>query len=358
MLDRRDFLKTSGAGMLGMATLAVGGSSLLAACSSSGKSGSSSSSSGSTGGKSTPTSSAKLQLSWVYDAEFAGYYIADTLGYYPNNHLKMSMSPGGPNVTPEQVVVSGRAMFGLDGADYITSARNKGGSLVIIGAQFQKNPLGVLSLKKANITKPGDLVGKKLGVPSGQYDQIKSFLKINSVNPSDVTFVSYGTDPTPLANGSIDAAIAFTTTDPFLLQEKGYDTATFTLADFGYNIYNDCVFVTEDTLKNHRSELVDFMRASILGWQYNIANPSYVLPLITNKYGKPLGLSTNSQKFQNAAQIPLMQSAATKANGLFWMSDADIAVNLETITKAGIKADKAIFDTSILAEVYHGANHI
>jgi ABC-type nitrate/sulfonate/bicarbonate transport system substrate-binding protein len=352
MLDRRGFLKSSGAGLLGLATLAACGSS------SSGSSGSAGSTASGSAGTGAKTVSAGLQLSWVYDAEFAGYYIADAMGYFGQNQLKVAMTPGGPNVTPEQVVISSRAAFGLDGADYITTSNNQGGKLVVIGAQFQQNPLGVLSLKKSNITSPKDLVGKKLGVPSGQFDQIKAFLKLNSINPSDVKLVTYGTDPTPIANGSLDAAVAFTTTDPFLLNEKGFETSTFTLAQYGYNIYNDCVFVTQDTLKNKRAELVNFMRAAILGWQYNIAHPDYVIPLITDKYGKALGNSAKSQKSQNDAQIPLLQSAATKKNGLFWMSDEDIAVNLETITKAGIKPDKALFDTSILEEVYKGANHI
>ena len=344
MLDRRNFLRSSGIGLIGLAT----GSSVLAACSSSGSSGASGSTS----------STAALQLSWIYDAEFAGYYVADTKDYFKQNGLEVTMTPGGPNVTVEQVVISGRSMFGLDGADYITTSNNQGAKLVIIGAQFQQNPLGVLSLKKSNINAPKDLVGKQLGVPSGQFDQIKAFLKINSINPDDVHLVTYGTDPTPIANGSIDAAVAFTTTDPFLLQEKGFDTATFTLANYGYNIYNDCVFVTQDTLKNHRPELVKFMRAAILGWQDNIADPRYVIPLITDKYGKDLGQSAQSQEFQNTAQIPLLQSAATKQNGLFWMGDADIAMNLQTLTNAGITPDKAIFDTTVLAEVYNGANHL
>ena len=352
MLDRRDFLKTSSAGLLGLATLAAGGSTLLAACSSSSAD---SSSSGSTSGKTTP---AGLQLSWVYDAEFAGYYIADTKGYFAQNKLTVSMTSGGTNVTPEQVVVSGRAQFGLDGADFITTSVNQGADLVIIGAQFQRNPLGVLSLKKSGIASPGDLVGKKLGVPSAQFDQIKAFLRINNIDPAKVQFVTYGTDPTPVANGSIDAAIAFSTTDPYLLQEKGFETATFTLADYGYNIYNDCVFVTRETLASKRADLVNFMRAAILGWEYDVAHPDYVIPLITGKYGKALGFSTQSQLFQNKAQIPLIQSAATKEHGLFWMSEADIEINLRTMQKAGIKPDKSIFDSSILQEVYHGASHL
>jgi len=354
MIDRRSFLRRSGAGLLGVAA-AGAGADLLAACGSSASSSTPAAASSSSSPALAPVS---VQLSWVFDAEFSGYYIADTLGYFAKNGLRVSMTPGGPNVTVEQVVISGRATAGLDSVDFITAAKNQGADLVIIGAQFQRNPLGVLSLKKSNISSPKDLVGKNLGVPSGEYAQIKAFLQLNKINPADVKFVSYGTDPTPVANGSVDAAIAFTTTDPFLLQEKGYETATFTLADYGYNVYNDCIFVTRDTLNAKRAELVSLLKAVILGWQYDIAHPGYVVKLITGQYGKALGLSDNSQKFQNDAQIPLMQSAATKTAGLFAMSADDIAVNMETLVKAGIKPDKSIFDTSLLEEVYHGASHL
>jgi ABC-type nitrate/sulfonate/bicarbonate transport system substrate-binding protein len=346
LIDRRQFLHRSGLGLLGAGAVAVGGSSLLAACSSASQDNAGS------------LTALTLQCAWIADAEFSGYFIADTKDYYRQHQINITITPGGPNVTPEQVVASGRAQVGLSSADTITAAKNNGAPLVIIGTQYQKNPLGILSLKKSNINTPKDLVGKTLGVPPGSTDQITAFLTVNHIDPKSVNIVSYGSDPTPVANGSVDAAVAFVTTDPFLLQEKGFETSTFLLADYNYNIYNDCVFVTQDTLKNQRPNLVNFLRASILGWQDNLADPNYVVPLITDNYGKSLGLSADSQKFQNLAQIPLMQSPATRAHGLFWMDDAGIQVNMDTLTAGRFSPDKSIFDVSVLQEVYNGANHL
>jgi ABC-type nitrate/sulfonate/bicarbonate transport system substrate-binding protein len=345
MLSRREFLVKCGVGALGTTALSLGGAGVLDAL-------------GSVREPDTAKIPVALQLSWVKDAEFSGFYVADKRGLFAKQGIKTTMTAGGPNVTAEQVIASGRAMIGLDSTDFITQARHQGAPLVAIGACFQKNPLGIMSLKKKNITSPHDLIGKKLGIPNGEQQQVTTFLKLNKVDPSKVHFVPYGTDPTPIANGSIDAALAFVTTDPYLLQSKGYETNSFILADFGYNVFNDCPFVTESTLKNHRSTLVKFMRAAIQGWEYNIAHPKYVVPLILDNYGKDLGFTYNSQYFQNAAQIPLMQDAATKAHGIFSMSEANIEVNMKTITEAGIKADRKVFDTSILEEVYAGANHI
>jgi ABC-type nitrate/sulfonate/bicarbonate transport system substrate-binding protein len=350
VLTRRTFLAQSGRRLAAASLAGASAGTLLDAYASS--------SSSAASGSAAALTSASLQFSWVKDAEFAGYYIADKQGLFTKQGLNVSMMAGGPNVTSEQVVTSGRALIGLDSTDFITQARNQGAPLVAIGACFQKNPLGIMSLKSKNITKPRDLIGKKLGIPNGEQIQVTTFLKLNGINASDVHFEPYGTDPTPIANGDLDAALAFVTTDPYLLLSKGLKTNVFTLADYGYAVYNDCPYVTEDTLKNHRDTLIKFMRATILGWQSNIANPRYVVPLIINNYGKSLGFTYNSQYFQNVTQIPLMQSAATKAHGLFWMDPRGIAENMKTIAAAGIKPDKAVFNTSILEAVYGGAKRL
>jgi ABC-type nitrate/sulfonate/bicarbonate transport system substrate-binding protein len=350
MMNRRQFLRRAGAGA---ALTYAGGATFLAACGGDNKSSSASGTTAKAG-----TTSDSVQFSWVMDAEFSGYYIAKEKGYYAAEGLDTSVVAGGPNVAVEGNVQAGKSLFGLDAADTITKARLEGAPFMMLGAQFQKNPLGVMSLKEKNILKPSDLEGKTLGVPAGSELIADAFLKTNKIDKSAVTYRPYGFDPTPIGNGELDAALAFVTTDPYLLKDKGIETNTFLLADFGYNVFNDLPFVTEDTLKNKRDEVVKWLRASIKGWQDNIADPSYVVPLIVNKYGKDLGFSNASQQFQNETQIPLMQSDATKANGLFWMSDEDIAANVETMNSVGIKADPAFFTRTILEEIYAGKSTI
>jgi ABC-type nitrate/sulfonate/bicarbonate transport system substrate-binding protein len=342
VLTRREFLQRAGYGVAGAAAIALAGPRAAEAAVRA----------------AAPKTPVSIQFSWVMDAEFAGYYIARSRGLFAAQGLTPSFTAGGPNVTVEQVVASGRAMIGLDSTDFITQAKNQGAPLVVIGACYQKNPLGIMSLKSKHITSPKDLIGKKLGIPNGEQNQVTTFLKLNKIDPSSVHYLPYGTDPTPIANGTLDAALAFVTTDPYLLQSKGYQTNAFTLADYGYNVFNDCPFVTETTLKQHRSTLVKFLRATIEGWQYDIAHPKYVVPLILDEYGKSLGFTYNSQYFQNITQIPLIDDASAKKHGLFTMAEADIETNLKTIKEAGIKPDPSLFDTSILEEVYHGTNHI
>jgi ABC-type nitrate/sulfonate/bicarbonate transport system substrate-binding protein len=329
--------------------------SFLAACgnqsdSSAGASGSGSSSSASSGPRS-------MQTSWVPDAEFLGYFIAVENGYYEKAGLGgFKVLPGGPDISPESILASGKTMLSLSEPDLTASVVvKKKAPFKIIGAQYQKNPIGIMSLPKTGIHGPKDLVGKKVGVPAANRLTISALLKANGIDEKDVKIVPYSFDPTPVANGELDAAIAFVTTDPYLLLDKGIKTSTFLLQDFGVPLYNDAIVVTEDDLKNRRKDLVAFMKASAMGWNEAINNTTKrttYLELITKKYGKSLGQSLASQKYQMESQVALMQTDLTKQKGFYWMDDAGIQGNLATMEQLKIKADKSLFDTSILEEVY------
>jgi ABC-type nitrate/sulfonate/bicarbonate transport system substrate-binding protein len=346
VLSRRDFLAKSGQFAL-LATAFSGGSVLLDACGSSSKA---------SGGK------AALQLAWVPDAEFLGYFIAKEKGYYKNEGLDLTIIPGGPQVAPEAVVQSGKAFAALTTPDTTASEIAKQHApFKIIGTEYQKNPIGIMSLPKSNINGPQDLLGKKVGVPPANQLQIQLLFKLNNIVPSSVNVVPYSFDPTPVATGEIDAAIAFVTTDPFLLKDKGIESRTFLLYDYGVKLYNDTFVVTEKTLSERRKDVVAFMRASIKGWQDAVsdtANRDSYIKLITEKYGKNLKFSDASQRFQHEAQIPLMQGPATEAHGLFWMDDADIKANVDTINELQINANTNMFTNEILQEVYQGKNRV
>ncbi len=351
--SRRAFLSRGALLGAGLATLPAA-AGLLAAC------GSSSSGSGSSSKSSGSSAAAKvsLQLSYLPSVEYAGYYVASKKGYYTASKVDETNIDGGPSVAIEATVAAGKALVGIDSADVIMQARQKGAPLVMFAAQFQKNPLGVVSLAGKPFTTPQSLVGKKVGVPTSLETTMKQFLTSNGIKPSSVTFVPYQGDAGPLINKTIDAGMTFVTSTVPLLDAKNVATTSFLFADFGYAVYNDCCFTTETVLKERPEDLARWLRATIRGWQDNNADPSYGVDLVVNEFGKSQGLTKAGQTSQAKSQLPLISTATTKAHGLFWMDDADITANLKTIESLGIKADAKGFDTSILTTAYAGKSTI
>src|SRR4051812_45376958 len=106
-----------------------------------------------------------FQASWINDAEFTGYFAAIDNGYYKDEGLEMNYASGGPDVIPESTLIAGKADLTLTTPDTtIQAIATQGAPFKIIGAQYQKNPLGVVSLAKNPIKSPMDLVGKVLAV--------------------------------------------------------------------------------------------------------------------------------------------------------------------------------------------------
>jgi len=289
-----------------------------------------------------------MQAAWINDAEFAGYFVAIDNGYYTAEGLDLTYLPGGPDVIPESTIIAGKADLALTTPDTTVKAiAEQGAKFKIIGAQYQKNPIGIVSLASKPVNTPKDLVGKTLAVPPVNVISVEAMLKINGIDKSQVNIVPYAYDPTPLVKGEIDASLDFTTNVPYTIKQAGPEAVSFLLYDFGFTIFNDTVVVTEETLKAKRKELVSWLRASRKGWEENLKDPNAYPPKFADTWFKGTGRTIENEVFFNNAQKPLIESAA----GIFSMTDEAIAKNIEALGQVGIKATKDMFDTSLLAEI-------
>jgi ABC-type nitrate/sulfonate/bicarbonate transport system substrate-binding protein len=288
-----------------------------------------------------------FQASWSNDAEFAGYFLAMDQGYYSAGGLDLTYLPGGPDVIPESTLVAGKADLALTTPDTTVSAiTDQGAKFKIIGAQYQKNPVGIVSLAKAPIKTPADMIGKTIAVPPVNTISVEAMLAMNNIDKSKVNIVPYEYDPTPLIKGEIDASLDFVTNVPYTIKTMGEESFSFLLYDFGYTIYNDTVVVTEDTLKTKRKELVAWLKASRQGWTENLADPAAWPPKWEKTWFNGTGRTIDNEVFYNTAQKPLMETD----KGIFAMTEAGIAANVEALGKVGIKATKDMFDASLLEE--------
>lgn len=289
-----------------------------------------------------------MQAAWVNDAEFMGYFIAMDNGYYKAEGLELVYLSGGPDVIPESSLLSKKADVALTTVETaIKAITEQKAPLVIIGAQYQKNPVGIVSLAGKPLKTPADLVGKTIAVPPVNRLTVEAMLKLNGIDKSKVRIVPYAYDPTPLIKGEIDGSLDFTTNVPFTIKSKGKEAVSFLLADFKLPLFNDVVVVTQDTLKSRRKDLVAFLRASRKGWDENFKDPAAYPPKFKDSWFKGTGRSIENELYFNAAQKPLIQHAS----GVFTMSDEAIANCVAALNAVNVKATAGHFDTSLLKEI-------
>ncbi|HEY8627747.1 MAG TPA: ABC transporter substrate-binding protein [Gaiellaceae bacterium] len=227
-----------------------------------------------------------LQLKWVTQAQFAGYYAAKAKGYYKAAGLDVKIKVGGPDITPEQVVLAGQADFGLDWLPNLFATREKGGKIVSIAQVFARSGMTELTWKSSGIDSIAKMKHKKVGVwCCGNEPELFAALAKNGIDhskSSDVKIVNQPFDMTLFLSHKIDAAAAMTYNElAQVLESKNPKTGKlYQLSDLnvfkmaspsvGTGMLEDNVFVTDDWLKDkaHQATAVKFLKASFQGWIY------------------------------------------------------------------------------------------
>jgi NitT/TauT family transport system substrate-binding protein len=253
---------------------------------------------------STQRDEVTLQLKWVTQAQFAGYYAAKEKGYYDEENLDVTIKPGGPDITPEQVVASGGAEFGINWMPSLLATRDKGGDLVNIAQVFARSAMLELTWKDSNISSFSQMKGKKVGVwCCGNEFELLAALRKNGIEPtdkSDVTMVNQPFDMNLLLQRQVDAAAAMTYNElAQVLAQKNPKTGeqyTFedlnvlSMEDAGTAMLEDGVFVRGDWIadENNQDIAERFLRASFRGWIFCRDNPDECLQIVLDN-GPTLG---------------------------------------------------------------------
>jgi ABC-type nitrate/sulfonate/bicarbonate transport system substrate-binding protein len=289
-----------------------------------------------------------MQAAWVNDAEFMGYFVGIQNGFYKAENVDLKYLAGGPDVIPESALLAGRAGLALTTPDTtIRAITSQGAKFKIIGAQFQKSPIGVVSLASSPIKTVKDLEGKILAVPPVNMAGVLGMLKINGIAKSSVRIVPYQFDPTPLIKGEIDASVDFVTDVPYTIGLAGKQTVSFLLYDSGVTLYADTAVVSEEFLTANRPLLVRWLRASRAAWVENFKDPAKYPTQFKNSWLSGTGRATENDIYTNTADKPLIDTP----NGIFSMTEAGIAATIGYLKSVGIAADRSMFDTSLLADL-------
>src|SRR5438093_7229384 len=225
-----------------------------------------------------PLTKVRLQLQWVAQSQFAGYFAAVSKGYYKDLGLDVEIKLGGPDIVPQQVVASDAAEFGIAWVPKMLASREAGADLVNIAQVFQRSGTLEVSFKEANITKPEDWRGKKVGTWGfGNEPELYAAMRKVGIDPNnakDVTIVKQPFDMSLLLSGEIHAAQAMTYNEyAQVLEAKNPKTGQLyqpnelnvvNFNDVGTGMLQDHVFVRGSWLAKSGNEDVatKFLQAS------------------------------------------------------------------------------------------------
>ncbi|MDB4198405.1 ABC transporter substrate-binding protein [Ascidiaceihabitans sp.] len=275
--------------------------------------------------------SVTLQLQWVTQAQFAGYYVALDKGFYEAEGLDVTVLAGGPDIAPPQVLAGGGADAMLNWMPSALAAREKGLPVVNIAQPFKTSGLMLTCWKDTGITSVEDFRGKTIGVWffGNEYPFLSwmSQAGISTEGGDDgVTVLKQGFNVDPLLNREADCISTMTYNEYGQVIDAGVnpdELVTFKYEEQGVATLEDGIYVLEDNLDDpvFVDKMVRFVRASMEGWKYAEANAEEAAGIIMDND------ETGAQN--EAAQIRMMGEIAkltAGSNGALDVVDFDRTV--------------------------------
>lgn len=231
-----------------------------------------------------------LQLKWVTQAQFGGYYVAEDKGFYDEVDLDVEIKPGGPDIAPPQVIAGGGADVIIDWMPSALASREKGVPLVNIAQPFKTSGMMLTCLKETGITKPEDFKGRTLGVWffGNEYPFLSwmAHLGIPTEGGADgVTVLKQGFNVDPLLQKQADCISTMTYNEYWQVIDAGIpaeELVVFKYEDQGVSTMEDGLYVLEENLDDPAfvDKMARFVKASMKGWEYAREHPEEAAQIV------------------------------------------------------------------------------
>ena len=269
-----------------------------------------------------------LQLKWVTQAQFDGYFVAAEKGFYTDEGLDVTIKPGGPDINPSQVIAGGGADVVVDWMPSALATREKGVPLVNIAQIFQKSGLQLTCLKSSGISTPADFKGKTLGVWFGgnEYPFLNWMAKLGlptDGSPNGVKVLKQGFNVDPLLQKQADCISTMSYNEYWQVIDAGIkpeELVVFSYEDEGVATLEDGLYTLEKNLSDPKmvEKLAKFLKATQKGWDYAVAHPDEAA-MITLEADET-GAQTETHQKRMAAEVAKLVGVNPKGTG--WLDPA------------------------------------
>ncbi|WP_220443694.1 ABC transporter substrate-binding protein [Paracoccus luteus] len=280
-----------------------------------------------------------LQLKWVTQAQFAGYYVAKDKGFYEDENLNVTIKPGGPDIAPTQVLAGGGADVTVEWMPAALAAREKGLPIVNIAQPFKSSGMMLTCLKESGVTDPGtDFKGKTLGVWffGNEYPFLSWMNHLGlptQGGPDGVTVLKQGFNVDPLLQKQAACISTMTYNEYGQVLDAGIapeDLVTFKYEDQGVATLEDGLYVLEETLADPamQDRLARFVRASMKGWKYAEENPEEAADIVLEN--DETGAQTEAHQLRMVREVAKLTAGSNGA-----LDPADAERTVQTLLSGG-----------------------
>ncbi len=259
-----------------------------------------------------------IQLKWVAQAQFAGYFVAKEKGFYKDAGLDVTIKAGGPDVGPPQVIAGGGADVVVDWMPSALASREKGVPLVNISQTFKRSGLELTCRAETGIKTPADLKGKTIGVWYGgnEYPFLSWMSKLGyktDGSPGGVKIIKQGFNVDPLLQKQADCISTMTYNEYWQVIDGGYKPSqlvVFKYEDEGVATLEDGLWVLEKNLKDPAfvAKMAKFVKASMKGWDYAKTHPDEAVKIILA--GDSTGAKTEKDQKRMMLEVGKLLGAA------------------------------------------------
>jgi NitT/TauT family transport system substrate-binding protein len=259
-----------------------------------------------------------IQLKWVSQAQFAGYFVAKEKGFYKDAGLDVTIKPGGPDVAPPQVIAGGGADVVVDWMPSALASREKGVPLVNISQTFKKSGLMLTCRADTGIKKPADFKGKTIGIWYGgnEYPFLSWMSKLGyktDGSAGGIKIIKQGFNVDPILQKQADCVSTMTYNEYWQVIDGGYKPSqlvVFKYEDEGVATLEDGLYVLEKNLKDPAfvAKMAKFVKASMKGWDYAKKNPDEAVKIILA--GDSTGAKTEKDQKRMMTEIAKLLGAA------------------------------------------------
>ena len=270
-----------------------------------------------------------IQLKWVTQAQFAGYFVAQDKGYYQAEGLDVTIKPGGPDIAPPQVIAGGGADVIIDWMPAALASREKGVALVNIAQIFKKSGMMLTCRKDSGIKSPADFRGKTLGVwfYGNEYPFLSWMSKLGiptTGGSNGVTVLKQGFNVDPILQKQAECVSTMTYNEYWQIVDAGLspsELVVYKYEDQGVSTLEDGLYVLEKNLRKKAfvSKMARFLKASIKGWKYAADHPDEAADIVLEN--DDTGAQT--EKHQRRMMREINKLVGNQPQGIGYLIPAD-----------------------------------